>query len=99
MKTETIIRALTISSLTGLLLTIGLRLTIAEVIDALKRCRLVLLLLVNFAVVPAFTVVLIVLFGIERDLAVGMILLAAAPFAPVVPIFTRMARGDLALAA
>lgn len=99
MKTETIIRALTISSLTGLLLTIGLRLTIAEVIEALKRCRLVLLLLVNFAVVPALAVGLIALFGIERNLAVGMILLAAAPFAPVVPIFTRMARGDLALAA
>jgi BASS family bile acid:Na+ symporter len=27
-----------------------------------------------------------------------MLLLAAAPFAPVVPIFTKMARGDLALA-
>ena len=99
MKTETIIRALTISSLTGLLLTIGLRLTVAEVIEALRRCRLVLLLLVNFAVVPALAVGLIALFGIERNLAVGMILLAAAPFAPVVPIFTRMARGDLALAA
>jgi BASS family bile acid:Na+ symporter len=33
------------------------------------------------------------------DVAAGMILLAAAPFAPVVPIFTKMARGDLALAA
>jgi BASS family bile acid:Na+ symporter len=99
MKTETIIRALTISSLTGLLLTIGLRLTVAEVIEALRRCRLVLVLFVNFAVVPALAVGLITLFGIERNLAVGMILLAAAPFAPVVPIFTRMARGDLALAA
>ena len=28
-----------------------------------------------------------------------MLLLAAAPFAPVVPVFVKMARGDLALAA
>ena len=27
-----------------------------------------------------------------------MMLLAGAPFAPVVPIFTKMARGDMALA-
>ncbi len=29
----------------------------------------------------------------------AMLLLAASPFAPVVPVFTRMARGDLAMAA
>jgi BASS family bile acid:Na+ symporter len=39
------------------------------------------------------------LFGLPQPVAVAMILLAAAPFAPVVPIFARMARADLALAA
>jgi BASS family bile acid:Na+ symporter len=38
-------------------------------------------------------------FGLGQDLTVGMVLLAAAPFAPVVPVFARMARADLALAA
>jgi BASS family bile acid:Na+ symporter len=36
---------------------------------------------------------------LPRDVTIGMILLGAAPFAPVVPVFTRMAKGDLALAA
>jgi bile acid:Na+ symporter, BASS family len=38
-------------------------------------------------------------FGLRPEVTVAMILLAAAPFAPVVPIFARMSRGDLALAA
>ena len=94
-----IIRALTGAALAGLLLAVGLRLTWAEVLAALRRCRLSLVLLINFALVPVITLALGSAFHVERDLLLGMMLLAAAPFAPVVPVFTRMARGDLALAA
>jgi BASS family bile acid:Na+ symporter len=38
-------------------------------------------------------------FDLSGGVATGMLLLAAAPFAPVVPVFAKMARGDLALAA
>jgi BASS family bile acid:Na+ symporter len=98
MKIEDVIRVLTISSLSGLLLGVGLRLTVAEVWAALRQCRLLLIVLVNFVVVPLVVVAAIRIFGIGHELAVGMILLAAAPFAPVVPVFARMARADLALA-
>ena len=37
-------------------------------------------------------------FQIPPELSAGMLLLAAAPFAPVVPIFARFARADVALA-
>lgn len=98
MKTETVIRVLTISSLSCLLLGAGLRLTLGQVLDSLRKCRLPLIVVVNFAVVPALVVGATRAFSIRAELSVGMILLAASPFAPVVPVFARMARADLALA-
>ncbi len=95
----TVVRALTMACLTGLLLTVGLRLTVDQVVDAIRSCRLSLILLVNFVGIPFLIAVLIRLFGLEVEIAVGMILLAAAPFAPVVPVFVKLTRGDLALAA
>lgn len=99
MKTETIIRILTISALAGLLGAVGLRLTLGQVTVALRKCRFLPILLVNFIVVPALTVAAARVFGLGRDITIAMILLGAAPFAPVVPVFARMARSDLALAA
>lgn len=99
MKTETIIRILTISALAGLLGAVGLRLTLGQVAQALKRCRFVAILIANFVVVPALTVAAARVFGLGRDITIAMILLGAAPFAPVVPVFARMAKADLALAA
>jgi BASS family bile acid:Na+ symporter len=96
---ETVIRILTACALVGLLGAVGLRLTWNEVRTALGQCRLTLLLLINFLAVPALTVAAAAGLGVRRDTAVAMVLLAVAPFAPVVPIFARMARADLALAA
>ena len=99
MTTEFIIRILTISALAGLLGAVGLRLTLGQVTEALKRSRFVAILIANFVVVPALTVAIARTFGLGRDITISMILLGAAPFAPVVPVFARMARSDLALAA
>ncbi|MCP4408848.1 MAG: bile acid transporter [Gammaproteobacteria bacterium] len=87
------------ASLIGLLLAVGLRLTAGQLLEALRRCRLSYILLANFVGVPLIVVLLVQLFQLEAELALGMILLGAAPFAPVVPVFARMARADLALAA
>lgn len=95
----TIVRALTMACLTGLLLTVGLRLAVDQVVEAVKSCRWSLILFVNFIGIPLLAAVLIHLFDLEAEIAVGMILLAAAPFAPVVPVFVKLIRGDLALAA
>lgn len=94
-----VIRCLTVAALAGLLLAVGLRLTWGEVASALHRCRIGWVLGINFVGVPAITVAAGAASHLERDLMLGMLLLAAAPFAPVVPVFTRMAKGDLALAA
>jgi len=95
----TLIRVLTIACLTGLLLAVGLRVTAREVINSLRKCSLTLVLVVNFVVVPFLVVILVRAFGLPAEVAIGMILLGAAPFAPVVPVFTKMAQADLALAA
>jgi len=99
MKTETVIQVLTIGSLSGLLFGVGLRLKAGQVVESLRRCRLLLIIVANFVVVPALAVTATRVLAIGAELSVGMILLAAAPFAPVVPVFARMARADLALAA
>ena len=96
---ETLIRILTMLSLGGLLFAVGLRLDVREVARAVRGSRLALVLPLNFVLVPAVVLGLAHAFALPRDLAAGMLLLAAAPFAPVVPVFVKLARGDLALAA
>ncbi|EEF61212.1 bile acid:sodium symporter family protein [Pedosphaera parvula] len=97
-NTTNTIRLLTMASLGGLLFAVGLRLNWKLVVHSMKGSRLGWILLINFLLVPALT--LAVTFGlrIPTNIAVGMLLLAAAPFAPVVPIFVRMAKGNMALA-
>ncbi len=96
---ELTIQILTASALAGLLAAVGLRLTLNEVKAALRRCRFWGILLLNFLVVPGVTAVTANGFGLPLEVAIAMVLLGAAPFAPVVPVFARMARADLALAA
>ena len=96
---NSIIRLLTTLSLGGLLLGVGLRLTGAQVREALRRSHLGWILPLNFVAVPLITLGLIRGLQVPGEIAVGMMLLAASPFAPVVPVFARMARADLALAA
>jgi BASS family bile acid:Na+ symporter len=55
-------------------------------------------LLVNFGAVPACCVLVAKIFGFPTELATGMVLLASAPFAPIVPVLARLAGADLALA-
>jgi len=99
LNTATIIKLLTTLSLGGLLLGVGLRLTGAQVRDALRRSHLGWILPLNFIGIPLIALGLIRTFRLPVETAIGMMLLAASPFAPVVPVFTRMARADLPLAA
>ena len=95
---DIVIRILTAATLTGLLFSAGLRLTWPEIVRSLRQNHLGWVLPVNFVLVPALTFSLARLFQVSTDTAAGMVLLGAAPFAPVVPTFTRLAKGDLALA-
>ncbi|HQR53630.1 MAG TPA: hypothetical protein PLZ79_10200 [Burkholderiales bacterium] len=96
---ETIVRILTTGSLGGLLLAVGLRLRWAEIAVALARCRIGRIAFANFVLVPLLALAVARTASLSPERSVGMLLLGAAPFAPVVPVFTRLARADLALAA
>ena len=93
-----IIRALTSASLAGLLFSAGLGLRWDDVFYALRRARLAWILPINFVLVPVAAFALIRLFQLPLDIAAGIVLLAASPFAPVIPTFARLAKGNLALA-
>lgn len=99
METENIVRLLTIGSLAGLLAAVGMRLTVKQVVNALRKRRVGLVVTANFLIVPVLVLAATNLCSFKSEVSIGMILLAAAPFAPVVPVFARMARADLALAA
>jgi BASS family bile acid:Na+ symporter len=81
------------------LLAIGLQTSFKALMDALRRVRLGALVLGNFFLIPLVATTLIVHSELGQNAARALIFLACAPFAPVVPLFVRMARGDLALAA
>lgn len=93
-----IVRALAFASLFGLLLAIGLQTPFRALLDALRRVRLTALILGNFFLIPILAAAIILHAGLGQNPARAMIFLACAPFAPVVPLFVRMARGNLALA-
>jgi BASS family bile acid:Na+ symporter len=65
---------------------------------ALKRCPLGRITFVNFIAIPAIAFALNRLLLLPEEIGAALMLLAAAPFAPVVPTFTRLVKGDLALA-
>src|SRR5881392_130382 len=95
---DTAIRVLTIATLGCLLFSSGLRLTWSELRSSLRQNRLTWILPLNFVLIPALAFGFAKLFKVPSDAAAGIALLAAAPFAPVVPTFVRMAKADLALA-
>jgi BASS family bile acid:Na+ symporter len=100
MTAHTVVRILTTAALAGLLFEIGLRLKPRELWHSLRdHALLARVLVLNFLIVPALALGLMWCLNVPRDPSVAILLLAAAPFAPVVPIFTKMVRGDLALAA
>jgi BASS family bile acid:Na+ symporter len=99
MEPELIIRISTVCSFAGLLLAVGLRLTFEQVTESIRRCRFGLILVLNFTAVPLVFAISARWAGLGQDGIVAMVLLGAAPFAPVVPVFARLARADLALAA
>jgi BASS family bile acid:Na+ symporter len=99
LEPETIVRLLTTCSLGGLLFAVGLRLRWSEIVASLARCRTLSITCANFVLVPLLAVGIARIAGLPPEPAVGMLLLGAAPFAPVVPVFARLARADLALAA
>ena len=80
-----------------LMLGAGLNIEFRQVIELFKRFRLVVLgVLANFLIVPLLTYLCIAWLPFSADIKIGIMLMAAAPIAPMAPApFVEKARGDV----
>lgn len=83
-------------ALVELMVTIGLGVTVSQLLSVGRNWRLVLrAALANYVLVPAATVVLLLLFDAQPMVAAGFLILGVCPGAPYGPPFTSLSRGDV----
>ena len=99
MNATNVVNLLTIAGLVAIMLSMGFKVTFAEVAAPMRRPRLVVSgLLANFVLAPAATAALLYLFEANPSVSVGFLILAVCPGAPLGPPFTAIAKGDVAYA-
>jgi BASS family bile acid:Na+ symporter len=100
MTIESLIRPLTIITVFGLLMSVGLRTSASEIAVATRNLPLLgRSMIANLVLSPLAILGLTLMFGLSTPIAIGMMLMAAAPFAPMAPAFVGFAKGDLHVAA
>ena len=83
----------------GSMVTMGLGLTISQIIQPFKNVRMVVLALVaNFLMVPLFAYAILSLLPVSEGVRIGLILLALGGGAPFIPMVVKKAKGRLASA-
>jgi predicted Na+-dependent transporter len=81
----------------GSMFSLGLSLTMKQILDPLKNLRMVVLALVaNFILVPILAYALALVFNLDDSLRTGLILLATAAGAPFLPKLVDVAKGNIA---
>ena len=79
-----------------LMLGVGLKVTFIEVLSVARKYKLVLLgVLANFIVIPILAYFGMTFLPLEPKVKVGIMLMVAAPIAPMVPPFVEMAKGNV----
>lgn len=82
--------------LVSMMLAMGLRLTVQDLVTIIKDVRLIgLVVVVNFIVLPLLTLVFVNWVGVTGDAAAGILLCSAAPGATMTTILSRQAHGDI----
>lgn len=93
------VKYIVMGSVVFLMLGVGLRTPFGQILDVFKQVRLVLIgLLANFLVVPVLIYLTLVWLPLSPDVKIGIMLMAAAPVAPMAPPFVGAARGDVVYA-
>lgn len=79
------------------MLSMGLNLTITQIIEPLRNVKLVIAaLFVNFILVPLLAYSILWIVPLDQGLATGLILLATAAGAPFLPKLAQAAKGNMA---
>ena len=87
------------ASVIFLMLGVGLNTAFGQVIAVARQVRLIGIgVLANFIVVPVLIYLSLVWLPLSSDVKIGIMLMAAAPIAPMAPPFVGMARGNVAYA-
>lgn len=96
MDVASLIRPLTLITIVALLMSVGLKVSIDQVVQSGRQFGLVArALLANFIVAPAAILDLVLLFDLPTEIGIGMLILGAAPFAPLAPAIANTAKGDV----
>src|SRR5262245_46255177 len=99
MSIDRLINLLVTITLIEMMVTVGLRVTFAELVDTARDWRLVARAAVaNYLLVPAAAIGLLLLFQAHPLVAAGFLVLAVCPGAPYGPPFTGIARGNVVVA-
>jgi BASS family bile acid:Na+ symporter len=96
MSVDRLINLLVTVTLMEMMVTVGLRVTFAEIVDTARNWQLVTrAALANYLLVPAVAIILLLLFQASPLVAAGFLVLAACPGAPYGPPFTAIARANV----
>ena len=91
-----LINLLAFVTLFEMMITIGLRVTLAEVGGVARNGGLVArAMLANYALVPAITVGLLLLFRADAMVSAGFLIVAVCPGAPYAPPLTALGKGNV----
>jgi predicted Na+-dependent transporter len=81
------------------MLSMGLSLTVSQILQPLRSIRLVIMALgANFVIVPAVAFGLSRIIPLEQDVQIGLLLLGTAAGAPFLPKLAQMAKANVAFA-
>ena len=93
----TIVRISVVVFVVSSMLAMGLSLTVPEIIEPLRKVRLVILALVaNFVVAPLIVVLIQAVMDLDDDIYTGLVILATAAGAPFLPKLAQAAKGNVA---
>ena len=96
MKRSSIITLLNITALVAIMLSMGMKVTLDSLLASARHWRLLVIgLIANYVIVPAVTVVLLLLFQTSPVVSVGFLTLAVCPGAPFAPLITAIAKGNV----
>ncbi|MBC8197811.1 MAG: bile acid:sodium symporter family protein [Candidatus Marinimicrobia bacterium] len=85
-------------SLVFIMFSLGLGLTIENFKDVIREPKAFTIGLINqMLLLPLFAFIIVTLFGLSPELAVGMIILACCPGGVTTNVITKLAKGDTAL--
>jgi bile acid:Na+ symporter, BASS family len=96
MSVDRLINLLVTVTLVEMMVTVGLRVTFAELVATVSDSGLVArAMLANYLLVPAVAVLLLLMFHAAPMVSAGFLILAVCPGAPFGPPFAGIARGDV----